>query len=721
MNNILNKIKGSKVASFMLLSAVAACFTISSLSSCTENIDESDLYTFTGEMMVNHFEAQPDTFGSYLEILKLVKPSKKANASSMYSLLKARGNYTCFAPTNEAIATFMDSVYKIGQIDASTFELTKQNDFSTVPDSVLNPIVYNSIIENGDAKAYASTDFVDGALAKTNMSDRYISTTYGTKVASVSEEGDTALATVIYVNTHSAIIEPDIEVENGYIHLIDRVITPSNATVADVIMVTENTKFFGSLLEKTAIYKKMGQYLDEEWEINNEDKAGKAVQPKKFPCRYPEHRKIGFTVFVETDSVFTANGITDLESLKEWVKANANYDDDTNCGHTTSWGDDYEDDYNWLNQFVSYHILPEAMTYDRLTIMANEYGKDASSFANNSNTDFKVNTWEYWETIGVQRRSVKVTGLRAGKRLNRYSVYNLTTYKEKSSAMTEKDLGIGVLSTNPGYDNNTLNGFYYPIDGILIWNKDVPNRILNERMRYDVTALFPEFITNKIRMNFDYNTQGDGGIICEGDYLDNLVDITKQTYFQYLPNRGHGHGVNSWMNYQTDEFNIQGVFDFTMKLPPVPYTGTYELRYGINANDNRGMAQIYIGKNPNNLPAVGIPIDLRASSGTSTSATGWVKDDTKDAEANAEVDKSMRNLGFMKGPKYITLNANSEQGRDAQNCLRKIIYTGQFEAGQTYYIRFKSVLNGDGFEFFYDYLELVPKSVYAGDEAEDIW
>ena len=79
----------------------------------------------------------------------------------------------------------------------------------------------------------------------------------------------------------------------------------------------------------------------------------------------------------------------------------------------------------------------------------------------------------------------------------------------------------------------------------------------------------------------------------------------------------------------------------------------------------------------------------------------------------------MRNLGFMKGAKYIYVNGGT--GRDSQNNLRKIIYTGEFKAGETYYIRFKSVLESTTSEFFFDYIELVPKSVYAGENNEDIW
>lgn len=132
------------------------------------------------------------------------------------------------------------------------------------------------------------------------------------------------------------------------------------------------------------------------------------------------------------------------------------------------------------------------------------------------------------------------------------------------------------------------------------------------------------------------------------------------------------------------------------------------------------MAQIYFGTNKNNLPAIGIPLDLRESSGCSIGNTSWVSEDLlKDEISVQENTKTMRNLGFMKGPKYLYTSAGN--GRTRYLTLRKIIYTGNLEAGKTYYIRFKSVLNSRTDEFFYDYLEFVPKSIYAGEEAEDVW
>ncbi len=677
------------------------------LNSCTEKIDESDLYTFTGEMVTDYFQNRPETFSSYLEILGKVHPSKRSN-STMKELLSARGHYTCFAPTNEAIQLYLDSLCEIGQLTS--------NKLSEISDSVAEALVFNSIIQNGNNPAYAATDFEEGALGTTNMNDRFISISYA---------NDSLQKTLVYVNVNSLIINSteENEVVNGHIHTIDKVLSPSNASVADLVMTAENTRIFSEFLDKTGWDKKLQKYKDMEWEdywIENGDVPGsiKNVPGKDFNPHYPEHRFYGYTMFVETDSTLTANGIRNIETLRTWLQNHANYDDDTNLGNTTSWGDDYKNDYNWLNQFVAYHILPERLTYNHLVNFANEYGCDAATLKTRSANSFYVNAWDYWETIGVQRRSLKITGIRGEKRINRVSVYNLVTYKERSAEITIP--GIKINSTNGELDNQALNGYYFPIDGVLVWNEDVPKKVLNERMRYDVASLIPEMMTNNIRQ-YGHEDRSHNFILTP-DYSENIYNMSKETYFTYLVNTSYSGASGSWMNYQIDEFNITGVLDFTMKLPPVPYTGTYEIRYGINSNDNRGMAQVYVGTNKDNLPAIGIPLDLRSSSGVAPSATGWVEDSKLgDEESINENDKSMRNLGFMKGPKYMQF-ASGKTGRDVDSrCVRKIIYMGQLEAGKTYWIRFKSVLANSGAEFFYDYLELVPKSVFAGEEAEDKW
>ena len=665
---------------------------------CSENIDDSDLYTFTGEMMADHFENDPDQFSDYLTLLDMVHPSKKSE-STVHQLLKARGNYTCFAPTNKAIRFYLDSLYQDGLLPTS--------DISVLRDSIhyAQDIVFNSIIDHGNNLSYASTDFNEGALSKTNMNDRYVNITYG---------NDSLGTVLIYVNARSTITEKDIEVENGYIHVIDKVLSPSTATVADLVITTENTQFFGRLLVETGWEGKLLAYKDETYEDDENNKAGEARDnsgASGWNGSYPEHRYFGFTIFVEPDSVFQSKGINSIEDLMAYIKANAYYDENT------SYGDDYTDPDNALNQFVAYHILPERIIWNRLVIFSNEKG-----FCNSSpNDDSKhvINVWEYYETMDYHRRSLKITGIRNGKRINRHATYNTNTYKEKDGTVDIP--GVAISSNNGKFDNNAMNGYYYPIDDILLWTKEVPMRVLNERMRYDICALLPEMMTNNQRRDrtqawyytttyFSAENGGSGAIPI----------MSEETDFAYLSNYQNEGSSSTWTNFQCDEFNIRGQYDFVMKLPPVPYTGTYEIRYGVNANSNRGMAQIYIGTNPNNLPAVGIPIDLRVV-GTNASI-GWKSDSdlSNNADAIEENDKSMRNVDYMKGPKYF-YPASGSSGRDCSICTRRIIYRGQLEEGKTYYVRFKSVLESTSTQFFYDYLELVPKTVYNGDEPEDKW
>ena len=168
----------------------------------------------------------------------------------------------------------------------------------------------------------------------------------------------------------------------------------------------------------------------------------------------------------------------------------------------------------------------------------------------------------------------------------------------------------------------------------------------------------------------------------------------------------------------------------TMKLPPVPKDGVYELRLGLSTNNRRGMCQVYWGTNKNALPAVGVPLDMRMT-GTQTlvmsgqsfpSIVGWEPDVKGDDDVNAEVDKKMRNNGYMKGPKYINYVGGNQLLRDRENALRKIVIKSEMKANETYYIQFKNVLDNLDTEFFMDYIEYCPKEVYDNPLIpEDIW
>ena len=149
----------------------------------------------------------------------------------------------------------------------------------------------------------------------------------------------------------------------------------------------------------------------------------------------------------------------------------------------------------------------------------------------------------------------------------------------------------------------------------------------------------------------------------------------------------------------------------------------------------RGMVQFYWGTNKDKLAAMGIPLDLRQAgdntlhtpNGNVTSDIGGgstAYPDTDDDDYNAEVDKRMRNFGFMKGCNQYCAGSpgNSTMMRGSNICLRRIIIRETMDPDETYYIRFKTVMDDDTRFFYMDYLEYCAKEVYDNPiEPEDIW
>jgi hypothetical protein len=144
------------------------------------------------------------------------------------------------------------------------------------------------------------------------------------------------------------------------------------------------------------------------------------------------------------------------------------------------------------------------------------------------------------------------------------------------------------------------------------------------------------------------------------------------------------------------------------------------------------MAQVYWGKNKNNMPAYGIPMDLRQSglyrrlyaggNVTEDSDIGW-EEDVSDQAINDEVDKKLRNKGFMKAPNLWTNSMGSSNSiRTFHYMTRRIVVSTYLTPYQNYYIRFKSVLDLEDREFYMDYFEYVAKEVYDNPNVpEDIW
>lgn len=656
------------------------------LSGCSDNTDESNLYVMHGQTIYGILSENQD-FSIYTSLLNRVKLSQRTK-STVAQLLQARGHYVVFAASNEAIQQYIDSIYN-----------AKNYDYTQIDDSVASLLVLSSIIDCGDDDdAFTVSSLGEGAIERTNLADRYIT------VAFEQHDGKA----MVKLNREALVTTQDLEAVNGYVNVVDHPLVLSNAYLPQVIDEASNLKIFSMALKATGWDKKLVKYRDEDYEKedhnNGRDMYGNKVDQ-------PEHRYFGYTAFVEPDSIFhekwgidmpiveggvVTNQATIMQQLE--AKCREAYPFATNTSLT--------DSNNCVNQFIAYHLLPERITYDKLVI---HYAEIGYSYLNPSR--LTIDCFEYYETMTeAHRRVLKLTEGKQtdGIRINRCCTYDEDTYDE----LTVTRPGIRVYSTNGQESSNALNGFYYPIDDILVYDDDVPGRVLNERMRYDISSLLPELMTNGYRrVNRNISTQMPTG------YFDNLT-FSKESHYNYLS--GYNCG---WPDFQGDEQNITGQYDLTLRLPPVPYEGTYELRWAIPIYPTRGMAQFYFGTNKQNLTAIGLPIDLRLYADNPT--IGW-QQDTDDPATNREHDRVMRNHGYMMPPRHDAVSTggaatSSLRAQTAYQRIRKIIYTGPMKPDQVYYVRCKSVLANTSTQFVMDWLELVPRNVYSGDTPEDQW
>ena len=148
------------------------------LVGCQETVDVSNRYVFKDNTILDYLKKHPETYSQYVELLYQV-PMSKVSQTNVAQILSARGNYTVFAPTNEAVQAYLDTLAAKNVIDEGCWEGFRD---STTLDSIRKVIVYNSIIDGGDdQKAYETNMFPTSNKAEfplPNMYDRKLIVEY---------------------------------------------------------------------------------------------------------------------------------------------------------------------------------------------------------------------------------------------------------------------------------------------------------------------------------------------------------------------------------------------------------------------------------------------------------------------------------------------------------------------------------------------------------------
>lgn len=712
------------------------------LAGCTEEVDTSDRYVFKDKTIMQYLEGK-DYYSEYVMLLGHV-PVSEVSKTTLKQLLSARGHYTVFAPTNDAVQAYLDTLCNQGLITEPTWDgFTSEED----KDSIFRVIVFNSILDSGDQQAFDILDFPDHEheFGQANMNDRKLRVFYGTEDPDSISINGTAL-----VNKKNR----GITLTNGYIHQVESVIAPSNDRMGEFVALwARNPKSGYSVMSKLimacGLVDTLNAFRDDTWERLYLT-GGVQDLPKHTSVgqigTIPRHRYYGFTLFAETDRFWEETLGKNVEEIEvkdvcDYLKQSGLF----NHVDGTTFGDDYNDQMNFLNQFVTYHLIPQRIGREKLVIHYNELGYNYTQ-----NSSPTVPICDFYQTMGLPRL-IKTYESRESKGiyLNRFPVLrngvgrfsksqeNRNDYHESGDFFSlsglatapDENQGVKVLTySETGTDNSSVaNGIVYPIEHLLCWSENVVNQMANQRIRIDAGCMMPELMNNDVRSHrayYSYGATNCRGIPTNYRYIEN-IEIKDGTLFYYLP----GY-LSSYHNLQGDEFNIIGRYDFTMKLPPVPRSGQYEIRFGVATGSRvRSMAQVYFGSDPDMMPAAGIPLDLRLGglekrdgSVTTDSGVGW-EADTDDQEHNDEVAKRMRAKGFMKAPNLWTNSMGSSNSiRTFHYMTRRIVVSTYLTPYQNYYIRFKSVLDLEDREFYMDYFEYVAKEVYDNPNVpEDIW
>lgn len=654
---INNIIKGLAVLAFPLVSGMASGL----LSSCTDDkIDDTNYYSATKRTAAQLIMDSPERYSKFEAIL---------DRANYKSTLSTYGTFTVFAPTNKAVENYL-ALHNYKSVDE-------------IPLPVCDTIARTHIINKG---SFFTTEYMAGTLPEMNMDDRFLVITCDSDV-----ENNNQL--LLYVNKLSRITEKDDSVTNGVVHTIDRLITPSNEFLPDLMEQDTTISIFVEALKRTNMVDSLTKFIDETYSCSADSVKGEQYLPKiRYGGRdniqhFPEKRYFKFTAFVERNEVFHRYGIWTVDDLNEYAKK---------VYHKTFPQDGEQYDTLWtnrknpLNRFVSYHLMDRIGTYsdwaptgDILTRCCKTTIADAEDF---------------WQTM------LDTEGMiRFSRHKNTEQLY--ANRKGKDGSICKGVKVLDALESGKA-EQNALNGIYHYLDDILVYDTNTRDNVLNCRMRIDATTLSADFMNQNCRGHYGQREDEIYGLknnfIKGWKVLDgtSIVAVHCDSPF--------------WSSYLGNALCIRGEYDVEIDLPQPP-PGTYEVRLAYVAGEERGVVQVYFNNEP-----CDIPVDL--TRGVWDPEIGGNLDDANMTEEEILAnDKAMHNRGYLRAmDSYGKLDWPEQQSfrTDSKEHVRRVLTTQQFESGKKYKLRFRQVSKGD-LEWSFDYIELCPKSVYASPAGED--
>ena len=699
---------------------LVGCGLSATFTACSDEPDTEHFYTFTGEMMSDYLANRPQ----YSEFKTIVERAE------LMSLLATYGQYTCFLPSNDAIHAYLQ------EKGLQSIDQLSDADCDTIARTHLVANMYSTFEMNQDR------------LITANMLGRYLATSQGVDADSNAVVFLEGTAHIIFEQTlaDGTVIHQNDSVENGIVQPIDMVIEKSNSYIADILRDNPKISIFYDALQATGVREQILP-VDDPTYNKNQPKYRYKSHTWNEVAWVPSTRKYGFTAFVEPDSVYQAKfeeyGISTANgTLRALYDLACKIYDPVFPGDVNAAGHSFEnltDSVNPLHRFMQYHIMTRYVpgTSD-LTALVCPETKEAFGF------DTKlINPIDWYQTL-LPHTMLKVEQLTMtrdeqgndcrgtdGAYVGRHFLnrrYAAPEYNFRGALVDN------TVEKEPVHD--ALNGHYFYVDDLVVFSYEVQNIVQNQRIRMDFSTVWPEVMTNDMRLKGNYTVDdnastpddsnepknGKNYYFPEG-YLDG-VTINNNGYL--VMRRPH---CNFW-SWQGDEWNLFGDYDMTFRIPPVPYSGEWQMRLGYCAIETRGVMQSYFDGIPQ-----GIPVDMTKYLNTETYlGDRYVVDESlgdykkKTDEEKAEEQKTLKNLGVYRDGRsqyHFSSGGSKYYFMGNERTHRKIVYQGYVDATKDHFVRFRVASDGkqgNNNEFMFDFWEMVPKSVYGVDgdgEMED--
>lgn len=349
-------------------------------SACNDPYEDSTYQVYDMNPISSYLETRSDEFSEWITVLKYADLFNAVNQASSY--------FTVLVPTNEAVRSFylkknVSSIQELGKDYARSLA-----EYHIVNDS----INLNTFVQGGKLEA------------KT-LSDDYLSVSF-------DESSETGGFNSIYVNKEAHVKELAIQVSNGYVYVLNDVMSPLVENLYERI--SENSdkySIFIEALNQTSWKDSLSIIYDE---IRQEDNT-------------VIHQKRNYTLLAVSDDTYRSEGVTSVADLA--VK-------------TGAVGTDYKDETNELFRYVAYHVIGGSYSVF-----------DFNNFSGGTTT-------KLWTT---KADAVLEASLQSGNKL--YFNYEGEIDGQSVKAMFVED----------GSDVQAKNGILHEIDSWLpLWESEIP-------------------------------------------------------------------------------------------------------------------------------------------------------------------------------------------------------------------------------------------------------